>query len=109
MTGFCLPYAGEVSVTVSGPTGPKLAIESTWPNPARSDISVSFTLPSSRPATLGLHDIAGREINRIEVGPLGAGTHVVNLTQGLTIKSGMYFVRLSQGDETMSKRVSIFP
>jgi len=33
----------------------------------------------------------------------------VNITDGLTVKPGLYFVRLSEGSRESVKRVSIFP
>jgi len=40
---------------------------------------------------------------------MGPGPHAVNLTKGVPIRAGIYFVRLSQGGRTKHKRVAIIP
>lgn len=108
-TGFCLPYAGDITVTIAPPKGPDLTLLNVWPNPTRpDDLNVSFLLDGTlRPATIALVDITGREVKRVTM--IGQGPYVISLLQGVTVKPGMYFVRLAQGGVTRSRRVSIFP
>ena len=44
----------------------ELGLRGSVPNPSRN-LSVSFTLPGSKPATLVIYDISGREVSRREV------------------------------------------
>ena len=62
--------------------------------PARGAVEVELALPSGRPATLELLDLAGRRIVARPVGTLGAGRHRVELARDL--RAGVFFVRLSQ-------------
>ena len=77
-------------------------------NPARgSALTMSFTLPSAAGASLGLFDVAGRRIVFRELGSLGSGSHVVQLSEGESLSPGLYLVRLRQGANTRSTRVTI--
>jgi hypothetical protein len=99
-----------VSSTTDVPGGgaPSLVLVGVWPNPSHGDrLSVSFTLPSSTPAHLELLDILGRRVVTREVGALGAGPHVVELSTGRAPPPGLYLVRLVQGTEVRMARVTV--
>jgi len=83
----------------------RLALAGAWPNPAVGQIQAWFTLPSKEPATLELFDVAGRRVQRREVGGLGPGPHLVVLGPPARIRPGMYFLRLSQGGQALRARV----
>jgi hypothetical protein len=104
--GFCQPFVGEVSVNIPAL---ELALYGFQPNPTTQDVNVSFSLASGDPATLALYDVPGREVHRLQVGGMGPGPHIVNLTQGVSVKAGLYFVRLSQAGRTKVRRVAIIP
>jgi hypothetical protein len=109
-TGFCQPYAGQVTVIITPPKGPDLTILNVWPNPTTPEhgINLSFVLDgTTQPATIALLDITGREVQRMQM--TGQGPYVVSLLQGIDVPPGLYFVRLTQGGVTRSRRVSIFP
>jgi hypothetical protein len=105
------PDPGAQTYSIYGTTGVEapavwaLALEGARPNPARGMISVGFTLPSSERATLELIDIAGRRVARREVGSLGPGRHVVQLGGSPRLRSGLYFLRLIQGERVLKARV----
>ena len=110
VTGFCEVFAGEQAVTIPGLTGPLLAINDLRPNPSPGDIRVTFTLASSDKATLALYDISGRLIRSLDVTDQGpGGPHSVLLYSGNRLRSGIYFVQLSQGGHTKERRISVFP
>jgi hypothetical protein len=87
-----------------GPTW-TLALAGARPNPARGTIHVSFTLANRDKATLEMIDVAGRRVERREVGTLGPGPHVVTLGGAPRLKSGIYFLRLTQGEDVLRSRV----
>lgn len=70
-------------------------------------LTVAFSLANSSAARLELLDVSGRRAAVREVGSLGAGHHQVRLGEGRTLPSGVYFVRLSQGPNTIVSRVVI--
>lgn len=77
------------------------------PNPGPGNVRVSFSLGSNAPATLDLIDVAGRQIRRLEVGSLGAGEHSVDLGAGLTVRAGIYWVRLEQSGVRQAMRAAV--
>jgi hypothetical protein len=95
---------GEVSVVV--PVVYQLAITGLRPNPTERDLVVSFTLPDHQPARFDVLDVAGRRILSRDVG-LGPGGHVVNLTEGRTLRSGMYVIRLSWAGQVRTTRALV--
>jgi hypothetical protein len=87
--------AGEVWVDVLG--GAALGLLGSQPNPSGGRLLVSLTLPRAEAATLELLDVIGRRIVSREVGALGAGAHVVDVTPRQPVAPGVYWLRLTQG------------
>ena len=69
-------------------------------------ILVSFALPRGIDARLELMDIAGRRVAEQPVGGLEPGEHQVAFRLRSRIPSGIYFVRLIQGKEARSAKVT---
>jgi hypothetical protein len=91
----------------AGDGGPwRLALEGAHPNPAVNGVRVWFTLPSRERAVLEVMDIAGRRVLRREVGSLGPGRHLVDLSASLRAP-GLYFLRLAQGGQLLRARVAV--
>jgi hypothetical protein len=81
------------------------ALDPVRPNPSSGgSLIVRFTLPSDRPATLQLLDVAGRRIASHDV---GAGQHTFDLGAGQHLAPGLYLVRLTQGANTRVTRVAV--
>jgi hypothetical protein len=98
---------GELFTTetwVDVPAALRLALEGLRPNPAVGELHVWFTLPHAAPATLALHDLAGRRVLDREVGSLGPGRHLVRLDDGASIPPGIYWLSLRQGEKTLLAR-----
>jgi len=101
--------AGTLGVLgVPGATGRGLALDRVFPNPARDDLSLAFSLPGPGDVTVEVVDVAGRRVARRVVQGLGAGPHVLSFT-GVTTgtEPGVYFVRLSHDHESVTKRVAL--
>ena len=77
------------------------------PNPARSGVWVSFTLPAAGPATLELLDIAGRRVAVREMNSLGAGRHRFDVTSGNSVAPGLYLVRVANGARLATAKVVV--
>ncbi len=92
---------------VSAPAAPALALEGARPNPALHGLTIAFTLPNASPARLEVVDLAGRRVASREVGSLGAGRHVLDLTEGASFRSGVYWLRLCQGGRTLTAKVAV--
>jgi hypothetical protein len=63
----------------------------------RGALDVDFALPAAGTATLEAFDIAGRRVARVRGDGLVAGTHSLRLAEAGALRSGIYFLRLSQG------------
>ena len=77
-------------------------------NPALGGrLALAFTLPSASSARLEVLDVTGRRVFAREVGTMGAGRHTLQVGGDTPLRSGVYFVRLSQGAEVASARATV--
>jgi len=113
-------HGNESPFATLGPSGvvdvpdprPSLAfaLDPTWPNPTTGrTLTARFTLPRAAAARLELMDVVGRRVAFRDVGGLGAGTHTIDLSSagGRAIETGVYFMRLSQGENTAVRRLVV--
>lgn len=107
--GFCQTFVGTAAVPIPGTPALPFGITLIRPNPSRHDVIVELQRRGTAPAYLELLDVTGRQVNKVAV-PCPVGLYcAVNITEGVTVKPGLYFVRLSEGSDESVKRVSIFP
>jgi hypothetical protein len=99
------PITTEASITV--PPTSRLAIVGAFPQPSAGPLNVRFSLADGAPASLELFDMAGRSVERREVGGLGTGTHTLVLGTRRTLASGIYLVRLSRDGQQAQRRVAV--
>ena len=92
---------------VQVPAAFTLELAGATPNPSSGPLTVSFTLPSSAPASLSLVDLSGRRIASHQVGLLGAGRHRVRLADSGAIPPGIYWLRLTQAGRVITTRAAI--
>jgi len=98
-------YAGEIEVRVPGYA---LALAGVRPNPlVRGPFEVRFTLGSAAAARLDVLDVGGRRVTSLEVGDLGAGSHVIDLDLGRRLPAGLYVIRLSSGGHVLSAKAMV--
>lgn len=90
------------------PPAPRLdlAMRVLGPGPGAA-VRLEFTLPDASPARLELLDVAGRRLVTRHVGSLGAGTHVLDLSEGVALGSGIYFVRLHHAGAEVRARAAV--
>jgi len=93
---------GVGDVTLQG-----FALSGAFPNPSAGKLRVAFTLPDGQPAMLEAFDVTGRRIVSEEVGSLGAGRHVVELTSEKPIAAGMYMLRLTWNGRSLAMKVAL--
>jgi hypothetical protein len=84
------------------PSAFSLQLSGFRPNPAVGTPSLVFTLPDDRAARVGVFDVKGRVITSRDVGGLGAGVHVMPL--GHALSAGMYWIRLTHPDRTLTTK-----
>jgi len=81
-----------------------------YPNPFNVAININFTSPGTDdPIDISVYDITGRFIGRIADGTYSEGYHTIRFvpgSDGRELSSGIYFVRLSSGGSSDSRRVT---
>jgi hypothetical protein len=81
------------------------------PNPVNPRTAIRFSLREAGPAQLAIFDVMGREISRPIDGFVTAGEHVVEWNgrsqDQAPVASGVYFYRLSAGDFTATRKMSV--
>ncbi len=101
--------APSTALDVPPGTAGGLELGAPHPNPTSRAMTVAFTLPGGGPATIDLVDVAGRLLERHEVGGMGAGSHTLALGGGSRLAAGLYFVRLTRGGKTLTARAAVVP
>jgi len=100
------PVAAEIATPAEQP---RLAFLGSSPNPARGAFRLDFVLADWSPASLAVVDIVGRLVHSQEVGDLGPGRHQVVLNDGARLSPGVYFVRLGQSGQSLTRRIAMVP
>ncbi len=71
-------------------------ISTVYPNPARANIIVEYSLSATAPVTIEICDALGRCMRRINHGIQTTGKHVAHIGNG-SLAPGVYFVRVVAG------------
>jgi hypothetical protein len=97
-----LPTAGA-----PGPA-PDAASLAVAPNPFGDAAQISITLAEAQPAvTVEVLDVLGRRVALIHEGPMAAGTASLSV-DARQMEAGVYVVRATAGDWSMSERITRF-
>ncbi|WP_020604207.1 M43 family zinc metalloprotease [Spirosoma spitsbergense] len=95
--------AKVVSTSASLPGSENLTI-AVYPNPASSDPAVDVQLKGTQSFSVGLLDMAGRQLRTLSYTDVPS-TRVILPVTGLS--PGLYIVRVKTGSETVSKRLLV--
>jgi len=77
-----------------------------YPNPARTAVTVPLEVPTEGPVRLLLYDALGRQVRTLLDEPLAPGRHEVRVdVSGLA--SGVYHYQLRAGDARASGRMTV--
>ena len=102
------PIGGVVGVPGGPPRpGARLTLGNPRPNPTSGVFTVTLVLPAATPAALELLDVRGRRVAARSLAGFGVGQHSVRLGTGTRLAPGVYFVRLTQGAETVAGKVCV--
>jgi hypothetical protein len=74
------------------------------PNPFNPVTTFNYTLPVNAQVTLNLYDITGSLVANLVDGQQPAGQHAITFN-GSSLASGIYFYRLSAGENTAIQKV----
>lgn len=79
---------------------------SIYPNPAKTDVNISFGLIENQDLRIELYNPVGQLVFSKQLGQLNTGQHVATISTS-ALKSGIYMLRLSSDKGATSKRVNI--
>ncbi len=79
---------------------------SAYPNPFNASTSISFTLPHDSQVALEIYDVLGRKLESLVDEYLPAGVHSV-LWEAGEYPSGMYFYKLTAGEQSESLKITL--
>ena len=96
--------------SVAGDAGGTLPSHSSmvacYPNPFNAATVVTIRVAGSAPVTLSAYNILGQQVGLLHQGVLSPGAHSIPFeADGLT--SGTYFLRLQQGSQSDTRRVTL--
>ena len=103
--GDQMVFGGETWLSTNEVTG--LALEEVQPNPVDRELSLTFLLPNTQPATIEVVDVTGRAVLRRDVGFLGSGRHTITLHEVAGYPAGVYFVRLRRNGQSVTAKTII--
>jgi len=105
LTGSC-----ATGVSENVPSLPLTLLQNS-PNPFSSQTKIGFELPSAAVATIGIYDVSGRLVKKIESVSAHEGFNAIlwdgRDTSGRDVVSGIYFYRLEALGATQSRRMVI--
>ncbi len=103
-------YIDDVNMRTGKPTGIEEVVSSglvsVYPNPAKDNATVEFTLTESTNVQVQVLDAAGRVVNNVSNENMGAGVHKLNINTA-NMASGLYNVRIQTEKGSRIERLSV--
>ncbi len=84
----------------------KIGLIGSYPNPFNATTTITFTLPKETSVSLDIYDLLGRKVINLANGEYGAGKHNV-VWDATDSPSGIYFYKLTAGNKTFTKRMTL--
>ncbi len=94
------------STGMDAPSASSVRLAPPWPNPGHRTTEIAFRLSAPGDATVEMFDALGRRVLLLHDGPTAAGDHTLAADLS-ALPSGLYVVRLTAGDETHSRRLTV--
>jgi hypothetical protein len=86
---------------------PALAVDfrlsQNYPNPFNAQTLIKYDLPKTANVTIDIYDLLGRKVETFDKGTQAAGQHQV-IWDGGKYSSGMYFYKLTAGEESFVRK-----
>ena len=80
-------------------------LKQNYPNPFNPSTTIEYSVPQNTFVTLKVYDISGKEIAALVNNQLAAGNYSVNFNADVYhLSSGIYFYKLSAGNEVAMKK-----
>lgn len=78
-----------------------------YPNPVSDQLNLSYTLSKENLVTIKVLDVLGNEVATLLSQKLAAGEQSNSFNLNSKLSSGLYFVRVIAGSESVIKRISV--
>jgi subtilisin family serine protease len=105
----CTLRVGTVGIADESAIPTVFSMAQNFPNPFNPTTDISFGLPNAGKINLEVYDIMGRRVKTLVNGELAAGVHKISWNgtndKGEHISSGVYFYKLSSGDNVVTKKM----
>ncbi|SYZ72543.1 Peptidase S8 and S53 subtilisin kexin sedolisin (fragment) [Candidatus Zixiibacteriota bacterium] len=89
----------------------EFALYQNYPNPFNPGTSISFYLPEHSKINLTVYNILGEKVKTLADGEFEAGSHAVTWDgtnqAGAGVASGIYFYKMTAGDKSVTKKMSL--
>jgi hypothetical protein len=95
-----------ISTSVAPITEGNVFVARSQPNPFRSQVSLSFTLPKAGPVSVEIYSADGRHVTTLAKGEMPAGQHSLSWAVDKSTPSGLYFYRVLAGEESSTGKIT---
>jgi hypothetical protein len=93
-------------ITVERSTPEAVRLRSVFPNPARSQATVRYTLPEKASVRVALYDVLGRRVRTLVDATQEAGRKAETVEVS-SLSGGVHFLRLRAGDTVQTKKLVV--
>ena len=80
-----------------------------FPNPFNPSTTIEFSLPQAQDVTISIYDSKGRFVVDLAAGQRPGGNHSVTWdgrdANGQAVASGVYFYRMTAGNQTVTRKL----
>jgi hypothetical protein len=87
------------------------AINGVYPNPFNSSVMLEYTIPAPSIVRFEVYDISGRRVRTLLDNEMKVGSHRMvwdgTAGDGVTLASGVYFIRMVSGDQSRVVRATL--
>lgn len=112
MAGTLVDMTNPTAAATSTPTAPaRLVLEQNVPNPFNPRTLIRFETEREGRVSLQIYDLAGRRVQTLVDGTLGAGRHLAQWdgtdADGAAVASGTYLLRMRSGETVLSRSMTL--
>ena len=93
-----------VAIESTGEIPSQIGLDQNYPNPFNPSTRIQFALPEATEVSLDVFDVTGRLVTSLVDGRQAAGSYSVTL-DATNWTSGVYFYRLTAGEQQVQKRM----
>ncbi len=101
----------DVSMSLNKSVPDKFSLDQNYPNPFNPETEISYSIPSGSHVTLEVYNITGQKVVTLIDGYQEAGRHTARWDsrdeQGDGVASGIYLYRLTAGEYTQTRKMTL--